>query len=517
MENAGQAVAAEGLPASKRTVPPLGVLVFVVGAAALGIEIAAVRLLAPYFGASMIIWANTIGVVLVALSIGYWWGGRLADRWPTTTMLCAVMLAAAVCTATLPFIARPALDSGVDALESIAAGAFIASLVATLLLIAIPILLMGTAAPWALRIGIDRVAHKDAGALAGRLYALSTIGSLAGTLATALLLVPLVGTRRTFLIYALLLSLVAVAGLRTWRVAALVPLTIAALLFVPPGTTKSQAATGDVIFETETAEQYARVVERPDGSRALELNEGLAVHSLYDPDSVLTDNVWDTALTLPFAVRTTAPRRIAVLGNAAGTIARAYGRFFPSTYVDGVEIDAELTEIGRRYFDLNNPRFSAFHADARPFLRRTRTRYDVIHLDAYRQPYIPFYLTTREFFQLTRRRLDQGGAVLVNVGHPEGNDQLERVISATLASVYRNVMRDPTEPTNTILIASDAPISASRMFAAAKSLQQPLRSVVEIDARILAPPLTGGGVYTDDHAPVEWLIDRSIVSYAAAR
>ncbi|MFY9265724.1 MAG: fused MFS/spermidine synthase [Solirubrobacterales bacterium] len=501
--------------AGARTIPPLGLVVFVVGTAALGLEIAAVRLMAPYFGASMIVWANTIGIVLVALSAGYWWGGRIADRWPKIEQLCAVVMTAAVFTALLPFVARPALGVAVDALESISAGAFLGSFVATLALVAIPVALLGTVAPWALRIGLAHVSPDQAGMLAGRLYAISTIGSLFGTLVSALFLVPFIGTKRTFLVFALLLATTAAIGLRARRATLLIPLALLILLVMPVGAIKGEASDGVVIFETESDEQYARVVERADGSRALELNEGLAVHSLYRPETVLTGNIWDVPLVLPFATRDRAPRRIAVLGNAAGTIARAYGHFFPDTYVDGVEIDAKLTEIGRRFFSLDNPRFTAFHEDARPFIERTDRRYDAIQVDAYRQPYIPFYLTTREFFEQTRDRLTASGSVMVNVGHPEGNDDLEKALSATLGSVFAHVSRSPAEPTNTMLIASDRPISAARIERAAGSFPGDLRAVARAIAATLGPPLAGGAVFTDDRAPVEWLIDRSIVKYAA--
>ena len=109
--------------------PPLPLLVFVVGTGSLGAEIAAVRLLSPYFGASTIVWANTIGVVLVALSIGYWLGGRVADRHPHMRGLCLLTLAAAGLLALVPFAADPLLDVAVDALDSISAGAFLGSLV----------------------------------------------------------------------------------------------------------------------------------------------------------------------------------------------------------------------------------------------------------------------------------------------------------------------------------------------------------------------------------------------------
>src|SRR3954462_8434190 len=103
--------------------PPLSLLVFAVGTGSLGAEIAAVRLLAPYFGASTVVWANTIGVVLVALSLGYWLGGRRADRRPEMRGLGLRALSAAGLLALVPFAADPLLDIAVDALDSISAGA----------------------------------------------------------------------------------------------------------------------------------------------------------------------------------------------------------------------------------------------------------------------------------------------------------------------------------------------------------------------------------------------------------
>src|SRR5918998_2625100 len=279
--------------------PPLPLLVFVVGTGSLGAEIAAVRLLSPYFGASTIVWANTIGVVLVALSVGYWLGGRWADRRPHMRGLCLLALVAAGLLALVPFAADPLLDVAVDALDSISAGAFLGSLVGVLGLVAIPVLLLGAVSPWAIRLAVSAV--EEAGTVAGRLYALSTAGSLVGTLLSALVLIPLVGTRRTFLIFAFAIAVIAVWGLRPgWR-HALAPAAIAALIALPVGTLKAKTDSGRVIHEAETEYQYARVVQTPSGERLLELNEGQAQHSVYVPDSVLTGDVWDGHLVLPFA------------------------------------------------------------------------------------------------------------------------------------------------------------------------------------------------------------------------
>jgi spermidine synthase len=198
-------------------------------------------------------------------------------------------------------------------------------------------------------------------------------------------------------------------------------------------------------------------------------------------------------------------------------VARAYGHYFRGTWIDAVEIDRKLTEIGQRLFGLGGPRLRTITADARPFLRRTTARYDAVFVDAYRQPYIPFYLATREFFELTRERLAPGGIVVMNVGHPEGDDRLERALTATTRSVFPSVARNPVEPTNSLLAASTAPLSAGRLRAASRSMPGDLQGLATAAAARLRSGLKGGEVFTDDRAPVEWLIDESIVRYAAGQ
>jgi spermidine synthase len=486
-------------------------LVFVVGMASLGAEIAAARLMSPYFGASTIVWANTIAVVLVSLSVGYWLGGRLGDQHPHLRGLCSLVAGAAVLLALVPFAARPFLSVSVDALDEISAGAFVGSLVGVLALVAVPIVLLGACSPWAVRLATPDVDHS--GRTAGRLYAISTAGSLVGTMSAALLFIPFIGTQRTFLVFALTLALVAVAGLG-WRYLA-VPAAVGAVIAIPVGTVKAKTAPGDrVIYETETRLQYARVVEEPNGTRKLELNEGVAEHSLYRPGSYLTGNYWDGLIAVPFASLTRVPSRVAILGNAAGTVARAYGHYFPAARIDAVEIDPELARIGRRYFDMRAPHLEVHNEDARPWLRDADDDYDVIILDAYRQPYIPFYLATREFFELARDHLAPGGLVIVNVGHPEGSDELEKVIGRTMEEAFPAVLRDPIEDENTLMLGGGRG-SAGHLREMAKGLAPELQTIARVEAARIGPALDGGEVYTDDRAPVEWLVDRSILGYAA--
>ena len=489
----------------------LRALVFVVGTVTLVAEIATARLLAPYFGASTFIWANTIAIVLLALSVGYWLGGRLADRRPSERALRRTTLGAAALLALLPLVADPFLDLAVTAFDEIDAGAFIASLAGVLVLVAFPLVLLGAVGPWVVRLLMPSV--EEAGRTAGRVYALSTLGSLVGTFLAALVLVPEIGTQRTFLLAAAALALAASAtGLS--RAALLAPAAILALVAIPPGVTRGAGSGERVLDERETPYQYVRVEERGDGERQLILNEGQAVHSVWRRETVLTDDVWDGYLVMPFAARATPPRSMAMLGNAAGTVSRAYERFFPSTRIDGVEIDSDLIEIGRRYFGMDNPRLRSFSEDARPFLAATDSRYDVIAVDAYRQPYIPFYLATREFFSLARDRLARGGTVIVNVGHPPNSDDLERTLSATMGAAFSTVVRFPIEETNTLLVASDAPLSPAWIGRAARR-DPALAPLARRAAAQTGPALKGGRVYRDDRAPVEWLIDASIVNYAA--
>jgi spermidine synthase len=489
---------------------PIELLAAVVGASSLGAEIAAARLLAPWFGASTIVWANTIATVLVALSAGYWVGGRLADRDPSLAGLSRIVLGAAGLLALVPFVAEPFLRISVQALDSVQAGAFVGSLIGVLVLVAVPVMLLGAVSPYAVRLSVHSV--EEAGRVAGRLYAISTMGSLVGTFLSALVLIPLVGTRRTFLLFALSLAVAAVPALG--RRFVLAPVALALLLAIPVGTVKASGS-AKVIWEKETEYQYARVVEDPTGERRLELNEGQAVHSIYTPGEWLTGDYWDEMLVLPFAVDRAAPRSVAILGDAAGTTARAYGHFFPRARVDGVEIDGALTAVGRRLFDLRGPNLHTHTADARPFLRRAHRRWDVIVVDAYRQPYIPFYLTTKEFFAQVRDHLTPRGVVLVNVGHPERSGRLEKVLTATMGTAFGTVLRDPVTATNVVLAGANAGASTAALARAAPALPAPLRAVAAAAAARSGPGVRGGVVYTDDKAPVEWLIDESIVAVAA--
>jgi len=479
----------------------LTAVVFAAGVGSLATEISASRLLAPYFGNSTIVWANVIGLILASLALGYWLGGRLADRRPTPRTLGAVVLAAACLIAVIPFVARPLLDLSVEGLDRVSAGAAIGSFFGVLVLFVPPVVLLGMVAPFAIRLAITDL--ESAGTVAGRLYAVSTVGSLLGTFLSALVLIPAVGTQRTLLASAAVIGFGGAALLgRRWLVLGAV---LAGLLLIPPGVVKAQKG---LLFEDESRYQFIQVVER-DGARRLYLDEGLATHSVWRRNDVLTGGVWDTYL----AVAALLPRleRVAMLGNAAGTAARAFAHFYPGVRMDGVELDPAVSKAGRRYFGMGRiPRLEVHDMDARTYLRQTDRRYDLIVVDAYRPPYVPFYLATREFFDLVRKHLNPGGIVALNVATTPDDHRLAEAIGGTLAAELPEVIAWQPLRFNQIVIGRNG--SSTDWSGSGPTAIKPLVDDLERRHRTVE---RSDDPWTDDRAPVEWITDRMIVEFAA--
>ena len=482
----------------------LELVVFLTGGGILATEIAASRLLAPYFGSSTVVWANIIGLTLAYLAIGYWFGGRLADRRPEPQVLARVLLLAAAALAVTPFAARPILEVAVRGLDALSLGSVVGSFFAALALFAVPVTALGAVAPFVVRLAITRV--EEAGQTAGRLYALSTAGSLVGTFAASLVAIPFVGTQRTLVGTAAFLALAAalLAG-RRWLLA---PLVAGALLALPAGHVKRS------LYEAESHYQFIRVLEE-DGVRKLELNEGIAIHSEWRPNSVLTGGYWDLFLLLP-PLLDQAPERMLVIGNAGGTIARAYGRYYPEVEIDGVEIDGKLNDVARRFFGAaDNPRLRLIAADGRPFLETTDGEYDLIVVDAYRQPYVPFQLATQEFFELAREHLRPGGAMALNIAATPDDRRLSEAIATTALTAFPQVLVWSPLRFNDMLLALDRPLPRLDLLARASRAPGPvglLSPLLEKDLSLARPQ---GRPLTDDRAPVEWLTDRMIFEQIA--
>jgi predicted membrane-bound spermidine synthase len=500
-------------------------IVFLGGMSSIGTELSATHLIAPYFGESTFIWATVIGLTMTFLAIGYALGGRAADKYPRAWLLYFTTSIAAIAAGLLPFFSRPILSTSLDAFQDVNIGAFYGALIGVLAMLAVPITLLGFVTPYAIRLRIDQIEH--AGNTAGSIYALSTIGSIAGSFLPVLVLIPWIGTTRSFLVLSLLLlipSLVGLFRLKAVRPAmaaiALSVAMIAANLWASQQPIRA-AEYGELIYETESSENYIQVTQ--DGDRTLlSLNDGHAVHSIYDPTNLMTGGPWDYFMAGPLFQPQTGPAQIdnaLLIGLAGGTVSKQLTAGYGPIPIDGVELDPVIVDVGREYFDMTEPNLNVIINDGRYVLRTTDTEYDLIGVDAYRQPYIPFQLTTREFFREVSNALTDDGVAVMNVGRTETDYRLVDVIASTMKDVFPNVYVIDTERySNSIVIATNSP-SQIETFAISVA-QQPEGSPIRIvgDAALetgnIREVTEVTTVFTDDHAPVERVIDQIIIDEA---
>lgn len=499
--------------------------VFVAGMSTLAAEFTASRMLQTVYGTSNLVWANVIGLVLLALTAGYFIGGRLADRYPSTRFFYLLATITGCAVAVFLLATSVVLRSASQSLAALDASAIAGSLALVVLALVVPVTLLGCLSPFAIRLGVSDVS--EAGRVSGRIYAVSTLGSLLGTYLPVLLTIPLAGSRLTALIFGTVLMLVGLAGY--WRnrgeggqasgaLLALPALLAAAAALGLRGGVKAYA---QQIYETESAYNYIQVVRQGDCNYLL-LNEGQAYHSFYcDGGRVPSISVWSAMLAAGyFADTPVEPQRMAVIGLAAGTIPKQFTQVFgPDLRVDGIELDPAIIEAGREYFDLNDANINAIAGDGRYELNRLSGSYDIITIDAYKVPYIPWHMTTREFYQEVESQLAEAGVAAVNVGRAPQDRRLVDAIAATMASVFPSVHAiDVPGTLNTILVATRQPTDSAslpenlrRLPAGAHPL---LRAALEMAARNLAPVDTGSApVFTDDRAPVETIVDSLVLRY----
>ncbi|HXN78810.1 MAG TPA: fused MFS/spermidine synthase [Candidatus Dormibacteraeota bacterium] len=504
-------------PRSLRLLLPL---VFVSGMTSLGVEFGASRLLAPYFGTSLYVWGVLIGLILIYLSAGYVIGGRLADRHPRDEVLYQITAWAGLWIGLIPLVSYPILLVSQQGFKELSVGLVAGTLLAVVLLFAIPVILLGCVSPFAIRLLLKDV--ETGGNTAGRVYALSTAGSILGTFLPVFWFIPTYGTRPTLVGFGLALVVISVAGLwpRRRLYAAFCIAVILAWILLPSGIKPPQV--GSLLYEKESAYNYIQVVH--DGSKTeLILNEGQAIHSIYDTQNLLTGGPWDYMVIAdsfrPAQSTEPEPKSVAILGLAGGTAARQYtAAFGDQVQITGVEIDPAILDVARRYFHLDEPNVHPVVADARYWLDTHSGKFDVIALDAYQQPYIPFHLTTREFFSQVRGHLSPGGVAVVNVGRTTTDYRLVDAIASTMAAVYPSVfLVDVPEFTNTMVYGSTQPTTIADVEHNLGLINEPLARAVATsatsDGGLRVSPYHGQ-VFTDDLAPVERLIDEIIFSYA---
>lgn len=524
----------------------LSFAVFVSGAVLLGVEIASSRVLAPFFGNSLYVWGALIGVVLTGLAIGYWVGGALADRWPAVHLLLAVMALGALLVLAIPFADDRVLRWVVDWDP----GARLNPLVAAVVLFGPMSVVLAAVTPVAVRIAARSV--DTLGRTAGRLFAVSTFGSIVGTFATAFVLIPEFGTNQllaqgaaallagtALVAVARALPIVGVAGLAAAAGAAALSVSLA-----PEQTGRLSPAAAEnysPVYRLRGGEAREQTDFEAEGLDVLYRKES-AYHAIAVVEDSLSrylrfDNSFQSAMNLkaPFTTPFEYPdyfslalayrpeaKRALFIGLGGGSGPKRFWRDFPQLDVDAVELDEEVVNVAYRYFGLpRDPRLEVAVEDGRRYLQKTDEKWDVILLDAYYSDSVPFHLATREFLQLARSRLSPGGLVVANViGSVEGSgSKLFRSFYRTYRSVFPSVAVHPVglqgdiQSLRNILVIAGSSAFPSRAFLVDRwrelreryprvpNLREPIRT--RYDKFV---PTRDVPVLTDDYAPTDALI-----------
>jgi len=496
----------------------LHAVVFVCGAVLMGLEIVGSRILAPYFGNSIFVWGSLISVVLAALSLGYWLGGIVADRWPRLSVLGVLIAIPGVMIALLPF-AYPPLNQAIAIGEM---GARLGPLVSSLVLFLVPSVFLGTISPFAVRLQARAVA--SVGTTAGGLYAVSTAGSIAGTLLTAFYLIVVIGVAN--IVHGLGLTLLVVAaavflgGRRAGR-ASLALVCMCVLLLGVVWQARTRAAEPGLLLDMDSFYNHIRVAE-DGGTRYMDFDN-------LRQSAMLLDDPWELrlrytrflALALAFQPE---PKRVLILGLGGGSFPKRLHRDFPQVVVDVVDIDPEVIGIAKRYFQVpEDSRLRLHLRDGRRFVRETTERYDLIFLDAYNSDTIPFHLTTREFYRQLEAHLAPGGFVVSNIiGALRGpQSAFFRSMYRTLADTFPTVYVVPTYDgggafvvgeINILLFATrdSARLTRAEFMARVGRVGGklvPASDLMEYASHLfeLPIPVSHVPILTDDYAPVEIL------------
>jgi len=498
--------------------------VFASGMTTLAAELSASRLLGNVFGTSNLVWAAIIGLILIYLTLGYSLGGRWADRSPTPKTMYAILAWGAFTIGVVPYIATPVLRAAANAFDGLQVGVLAGAFLGVLVLFSVPVTLLGMISPFAIRLSMQDA--RQAGNVSGTIYAISTLGSFVGTYLPVLVLIPTIGTSKTFLVFSLFLLFVALAGLglssgrkvmMPYFLMVIALLTLAILA----GNSSIKNSSGQV-FETESAYNYIQVLQR-DGFTYLRLNEGQGVHSIYKPGELNYGGPWQQFLSGPFFYKDAQPedvKRIAIIGLAAGTTARQAASVFQGVVIDGFELDPEIVKVGIEYFGMDIPNLNVHVEDGRWGLTKSPYLYEIIAVDAYRPPYIPWHMTTREFFQAAYDHLSERGALVINVGRAPNDRSLIDGLATTIAAVFPSVyVMDIPGTFNSMVYATRKPthredLNANMVMLSVRQGVDPLlvTSVHQTWINLQpAPPKTI--VFTDDLAPIEWITNNMVLNY----
>jgi spermidine synthase len=498
--------------------------VFVSGMTTLAAELAASRLIGNVFGTSNIVWACIIGLILIYLTLGYFIGGKWADANPTPAAMYRVLAWGAFTLGLVPFIAGPVLRAAATAFETLSVGILGGAFVAVLILFVVPITLLGTISPFAIRLLVDDTAH--AGQTSGQIYAISTLGSFIGTFLPTLVFIPAIGTTKTFLLFSLVLLFVALAGMGKFAskndMFKLFWMPIVLALIAALAANQALKKNTGQVYETESAYNYIQVAQIG-GYTILRLNEGQGVHSIYSPNTLKYDGPWEEFLVGPYFYANRKPtdiKSMAIVGLAAGTAARQASAVYPGIQIDGYELDPKIVEVGQKYFGMNLPNLTVHIGDGRLGLEQSDKKYDIIAVDAYRPPYIPAHMTTQEFFQIIASHLTDDGVLTINSASVPGDRRLINGLATTMGTIFPSVYTmDIPGTLNTMIFATKQKtipenFAVNLVALSNDSTVHPLLiSTMQTTFANMKSGYETTTVYTDDHAPIEWIVNDMVIRF----
>jgi spermidine synthase len=497
----------------------LELAVFLCGALVMVYEIIGSRIVAPYIGTSTYVWTSLIGVILAALSLGYWLGGRIADKRPDVKVLASAIFLAGGAVSLTIFVK----DVILSAIHSAPGSLEFKSVMAAALLFAPASVMLGFVAPYAVKLRTRSLG--DAGKTVGRLYALSTIGSIAGTFAAGFFLIPFVGSTRTLYIIAgslFALSLTLAPFAFTRGAIAIVTLFVFGVAGSELSAYYARMAYGLIDVDTE----YSRVrifeavhAETGRPYRSIATDPYFAQSSIYlDDGSPVFEYIKFFHLVEYF---NPTHRNSLMIGGAGYTFPREYLRAYPDTQIDVVEIDPGMTELARRHFGLgDDPRMVIHHQDGRVFLNQAPdAAYDTVFIDAFGSLFsIPYQLTTLEAVTHIHRTLKPGGVVIVNIGSALTGpaSMFLQAELATYRRVFPNVLifkvrpeRRDDELQNVVLLACSSGCPAASIGIPEESR----RNLYEI------PPGADAStrVILDELAPVEYFSSAALREFLSGK
>ena len=505
---------------------------FFAGMSVMAVELGASRLLAPYFSSSQIVYTIIIGTVMIAMALGNIYGGRKADKDPDPDKLYRRILIAAIWIAAIPVLGKYIIlaISGLVIFAVNSNFLVVAAFVSAMVVFVFPLFLLGTVTPSLAAYTIQSTA--DSGKVVGRLGACNTVGSIIGTFLPTFVTIPSVGTAVTFLIFAGILIVLCIIYFLSGKAdpKKIISGVLAFIICCAFGSSDSFAFwEDDLTFEGESIYNYLQVREDED-SVILSTNVLFGVQSIYMKGGGLTGMYYDYALAAPLmagVMQKSANRAsgalnrdfsVLILGNGSGTFAHECCRYFGDIKIDAVEIDGDITDLARQYFDLPES-VNVYTYDGRAFLNVCKDRYDVILVDAYQDITIPFQMSSTEFFTLVKDHLYEDGVLVVNLNMRGGENAMNTHIADTIGACFSQVFTaDVDWTTNRELYASNGSIDILSVFreeraalsASSKAGTDRLSSFMKgLDGKIVSYR-PGDQSMTDDKAPVELLSMKAI-------